>query len=195
MGKIHYFFNLVPGIKSLAMASKFIPTILIALLFAHQSFAKSNIESIGDATQLIVPAYALGMAVSETDYSGVGQFVAQFTGMEIAVNGLKYLVPEERPDHSDKHSFPSGHTASAFSGAAFIHKRYGIKRAILPYIAAGFTGFSRVYAKRHHFHDVVAGATIGGLTGYFLTSRLNNNTTAKVEISPNDLGLRFNTKF
>ncbi|MCR5194001.1 MAG: phosphatase PAP2 family protein [Alphaproteobacteria bacterium] len=135
-------------------------------------YAKNTIEIIGDATQIIVPSYALGMAVNETGWSGVGQFVAQFAGMEIAVNSLKNLVSEERPDYSDKNSFPSGHTASAFSGAAFIHKRYGIKRAILPYLAAGFTGFSRVQAKKHHIHDVIAGAAIGELTGYFLHQNL-----------------------
>lgn len=171
-------------------------TIFFTLVLGIKScYAKNTIEIIGDATQIIVPSYALGMAVNETGWSGVGQFVAQFAGMEIAVNGLKNLVSEERPDHSDKNSFPSGHTASAFSGAAFIHKRYGIKRAILPYLAAGFTGFSRVQAKRHHVHDVLAGAAIGEMTGWFLTSRLGDSTTTSVQASPQDIKFNFNTKF
>ncbi len=156
--------------------------------------AKSDIESIGDMTQVMIPAYALGMTMNESDWTGTKQFVAQFAAMEIVVNGLKHFVPEDRPDHSDKKSFPSGHSASAFSGAAFIHKRYGIKRAIIPYIAAGFTGFSRVYAKRHHVHDVLAGAAIGGLTGYFFTSR-QTGTSTQVELSPESVALRFNTTF
>lgn len=171
-------------------------TIFFTLVLGIKScYAKNTIEIIGDATQIIVPSYALGMAVNETGWSGVGQFVAQFAGMEIAVNGLKLLVSEERPDHSDKNSFPSGHTASAFSGAAFIHKRYGIKRAILPYLAAGFTGFSRVQAKKHHIHDVIAGAAIGELTGYFLTSKLGTNTQTNVQASPEGIKFNFNTKF
>ncbi len=87
------------------------------------------------------------------------------------------------------------HTASAFSGAAFIHKRYGIKRAILPYLAAGFTGFSRVQAKKHHIHDVIAGAAIGEITGYFLTSKLGTNTQTNVQASPEGIKFNFNTKF
>lgn len=164
------------------------------LVGTNSLYAKSDIESIGDMTQVIIPAYALGMTINEPDYTGTKQFIAQFAGMEIVVNGLKYLVPEDRPDHSDKHSFPSGHTASAFSGAAFIHKRYGIQRAILPYIAAGFTGFSRVYAKRHHIHDVLAGAAIGELTGYFFTSR-QTGTSTHVELSPESVALRFDAAF
>jgi membrane-associated phospholipid phosphatase len=33
---------------------------------------------------------------------------------------LKYLVKEERPDGSNSLSFPSGHTATAFSSAQFL---------------------------------------------------------------------------
>ncbi|MCR4917349.1 MAG: phosphatase PAP2 family protein [Alphaproteobacteria bacterium] len=174
---------------------KLIFIISVVFMGTGTSYAESTIESLGNYTQVIVPAYAFGLAMNEPDYTGAKEFVIQFATMEIAVNGLKYLVPEERPDHSDKHSFPSGHTASAFSGAAFIHKRYGIKRAIIPYIAAGFTGFSRVQAKRHHIHDVIAGGAIGGATGYFLTSRINDNTTTNVELSPQNVTLRFNSTF
>lgn len=169
--------------------------ILLSLFFTTEGFAKSTIESIGDFTQVIVPAYAFGMAINEDGWTGAKQFVTQFAASQITVEGLKLAIPEERPDHSDKRSFPSGHSACAFSGAAFIHKRYGIKRAIIPYLAAGFTGFSRVHAKRHHIHDVLAGATIGGLSGYFLTTRYNDKSQANIELLPDGAKLNFYTKF
>ena len=176
------------------MNKKIVFCIIAMLMGTNSLYAKSDIEAIGDVTQAIIPAYALGMTINEPGWTGTKEFVAQFAAMEIVVNGLKHFVPEERPDHSDKKSFPSGHSASAFSGAAFIHKRYGIKRAIIPYLAAGFTGFSRVYAKRHHVHDVLAGAAIGGLTGYFFTSR-QTGTSTQIELSPERVALRFNATF
>lgn len=33
------------------------------------------------------------------------------------VNGLKYAVKEKRPDSDSKNSWPSGHTATVFTGA------------------------------------------------------------------------------
>ncbi|HHD79408.1 MAG TPA: phosphatase PAP2 family protein [Epsilonproteobacteria bacterium] len=78
-----------------------------------------------------------------------------------------------------KDSFPSGHTSSAFSGATFIHKRYGLKYAIVPYLGAIYTGYSRVHSNRHYTRDVVAGALIGVVSSWYFTSPWKN-----VEISP-----------
>ena len=86
----------------------------------------------------------------------------------VTTMALKYTVREKRPDSPARDSFPSGHTSSAFSGAAFIHRRYGFKYALLPYLGALFTGYSRVHAHRHYTRDVVAGALIGMAAGWFL---------------------------
>lgn len=37
---------------------------------------------------------------------------------------LKHLVKEERPEQSNNLSFPSGHTAAAFSSAHFLFREY-----------------------------------------------------------------------
>ena len=42
--------------------------------------------------------------------------------MAITVNLLKKTVKETRPDNSDSNSFPSGHTATAFTGAELFHQ-------------------------------------------------------------------------
>ncbi|WP_169777035.1 phosphatase PAP2 family protein [Campylobacter mucosalis] len=58
---------------------------------------------------------------------------------------------------------PSRHAAGAFSGATYIHKRYGLEQALLPYALATFVAYSRVDARKHYVHDVVAGASIAAL--------------------------------
>ena len=86
----------------------------------------------------------------------------------VTTMALKYTVREKRPDSPARDSFPSGHTSSAFAGAAFIHRRYGFEYALLPYLGALFTGYSRVHAHRHYTRDVVAGALIGMAAGWYL---------------------------
>lgn len=82
-----------------------------------------------------------------------------------ATAALKYSIDETRPD-GEPRSFPSGHASIAFTGAEFIRKEYGWRWAAPAYIAAGFVGWSRVEAKKHYTHDVVAGAVLGVLANH-----------------------------
>ena len=45
---------------------------------------------------------------------------------------LKHSIHERRPDWTDNHSFPSGHTALAFTGAVILDKEY---RHVSPWIS------------------------------------------------------------
>ena len=77
---------------------------------------------------------------------------------------LKKVVHEERPDHSDNKSFPSGHAAMAFAAARSIDKEFRKDCIWIPiagYAAATAIGVERVVNKHHHWYDVVAGAGIG----------------------------------
>ena len=77
---------------------------------------------------------------------------------------LKAMVKEERPDHSDNKSFPSGHAAIAFAAARSIDKEFRCESIWIPiagYAAATAIGVERVVSDRHHWYDVVAGASIG----------------------------------
>lgn len=108
--------------------------------------------------------------------------------MATIINATKYSVKEMRPDNSTANSFPSGHTATAFTAATILHKEYGLTRSpwfsVGGYAVAMGTGFMRVLNNRHWISDVVAGAGIGILSteiGYFITDLLykNNGITRK----------------
>jgi membrane-associated phospholipid phosphatase len=76
----------------------------------------------------------------------------------------KQVVKRIRPDSSKKNSFPSGHTATAFVAAEFLHQEYkdqSVWISIGGYTAASLTGVSRILNDRHWFSDVIAGAGIG----------------------------------
>ena len=77
---------------------------------------------------------------------------------------LKKVVKEERPDHSDNKSFPSGHASMAFAAARSIDKEFRKDCIWIPiagYAAATAIGVDRIANKHHHWYDVVAGAGIG----------------------------------
>ncbi len=84
--------------------------------------------------------------------------------MSGCVMTLKNISKIERPDSSNFHSFPSGHTATAFTGAHILFREYKDISpwiGVMGYAVAGFTGGMRVYNRKHWISDVVAGAGFG----------------------------------
>ena len=82
----------------------------------------------------------------------------------VGKTALKAMINEERPDHSDNKSFPSGHAAMAFAAARSIDKEFRQDCIWIPiagYAAATAIGIERVASDRHHWYDVVAGAAVG----------------------------------
>lgn len=85
--------------------------------------------------------------------------------------GTKYVIHEQRPDLSDKHSFPSGHVAIAFTGAELLRAEYGNAYGIAGYALASGVALLRLYNNRHWLNDVLMGAGIGILSariGYWV---------------------------
>ena len=79
----------------------------------------------------------------------------------------KNITNRERPDASNNHSFPSGHTATAFVAAEFLHQEYKDKSVWISvggYAMASFIGVARIYNDKHWFSDVITGAGVGILS-------------------------------
>jgi membrane-associated phospholipid phosphatase len=101
--------------------------------------------------------------------------VADATGIYLlttAISGTvvissKHMTNRTRPDGSDSHSFPSGHSTTAFASAEFLYQEY---KDVSPwygyagYTIATTTAVLRLYNKKHWLSDVVAGAGIGILS-------------------------------
>lgn len=101
--------------------------------------------------------------------------------MTAVVNSIKYTARVERPDASTRNSFPSGHTATAFANATFLHKEYGDVNPIYSvagYSSATFVALGRSLNNRHWMPDILAGAGIGILStqlGYFFIDKIYHN--------------------
>lgn len=86
-------------------------------------------------------------------------------------SGLKNIVHQQRPNLSNNHSFPSGHTAMAFTGAELMRIEYGANTGLAGYAVATSVALMRLYNNKHWLNDVVMGAGIGILSarlGYAL---------------------------
>lgn len=81
--------------------------------------------------------------------------------------GLKRTTQELRPDGSDSYSFPSGHTANAFTGASLLDREFSRVSPLIPvggYALATSTGLLRMTNDKHWISDVLVGAGIGLLS-------------------------------
>jgi membrane-associated phospholipid phosphatase len=119
-----------------------------------------SIERVGDVLQIAIPSTAIGISCLLSDGEGTQSFLKSLYCTLFITHGLKYAIDRKRPDGGN-HSFPSGHTSAAFSGASFLERRYGWKCGVPAYIAASFVEWSRVKCHKHYWEDVVVGAFLG----------------------------------
>lgn len=112
---------------------------------------------------------------------------------------LKAIIKEERPDHSDNKSFPSGHAAIAFAAARSIDKEFRKDCIWIPiagYAAATAIGIERVASDRHHWYDVVAGAGVGfgaaELTWWLSDLMFGKGSNVSVGTSGNTVDVTYN---
>lgn len=85
----------------------------------------------------------------------------------VTVTATKHITHETRPDGSDRLSFPSGHTATAFAAAEFLREEYNEVSPLIGiagYADATATGYLRISNNKHWLGDVVAGAGVGILS-------------------------------
>jgi hypothetical protein len=155
----------------------------IARSAAQLSDRQEDVGKAGDTLQYAIPAAALALTFLLEQKGTSPQFsfdtdtlfhlgksprhdLALALGRStLLTEGLKYAVNETRPN-GGRHSFPSGHTSFAFTGAEFIRKEYGWGWGIPAYAAASFVGWSRVESNEHYTRDVLAGAAIGILVNH-----------------------------
>jgi hypothetical protein len=112
---------------------------------------------------------AIGLPLVKNDMPGALQAVGSIGAAKLVTYGLKEAFPEWRPDRSDRKSFPSGHTSSAFAAASTLFNREGKAVGIPALAVATFVGVARVEADKHHWYDVAVGAGIGMAAGFLIT--------------------------
>ncbi len=127
-------------------------------------------ESLGTDVAVALPLLAGGLTLWKHDYVGTAELTADTVSTVGSAYILKSIIKEKRPDGSDFKSMPSDTAALAFAPAQFLWDRYGWEYGLPAYVAAGFVGYSRVDAKKHHWYDVAASAALSfGFSQLFTT--------------------------
>lgn len=118
-----------------------------------------RIRKAGDHLQIIVPVITLIVILWMLPALLVPYLLSWLLNT-VLTHAIKYLANRRRPLGGPR-SFPSGHTASAVHGAAFMVLHVSPLMGLPLVLAAGFVGASRVIARKHFIGDVIAGTALG----------------------------------
>lgn len=167
--------------------------VVLASLLGATAAPADTIETLGSIGAIALPASGLVAAALHRDRNGAVQLAESYGTAMAVVYILKPLVDRQRPDGSGQ-SFPSGHSASAFAGAAFLQRRYGWSYGMPAYAVATFVAYSRVESKRHWTSDVIAGGAIGIASNLVFTHR-RSTVTVLPAMAPRGAGLTLNIRW
>ncbi|GLS26497.1 phosphatase PAP2 family protein [Marinibactrum halimedae] len=115
--------------------------------------------------QDVLPAFLIAFAIERATYAVVKKYFKRNRPPE-AIPGYKSVI---KP--SDQFSFPSGHTSAAFLMTVLLLSLFpGLFWVLIPW--AMCVGVSRVMLGVHFPTDIVAGATLGTITGLWATQSI-----------------------
>jgi len=124
---------------------------------------------IGDTPEqaaLSLGTYVFGRAFDQPKVSHLGMDLIQAQLLaEMLVEPIKFATRRERPDGSNRQSFPSGHAAVTFATATVIERHLGWRKSVLGYAIASYVAASRLHDNRHYLSDVIFGAGVGAIAG------------------------------
>ena len=154
---------------------------------AGASDSSLNTQADVLATGLPLAAYAL--TALKRDKPGAWAMTKSLTLTVAGTLTLNALVDKDTPSGDANDAFPSGHSAIAFSSAAFMQRRYGWRAGLPAYATAGYVGWLRVKADEHDWADVLGGAALGILSSTLFTQRWSDKVAVSPWIGPNGAGL------
>lgn len=179
-----------------AHKARFSPLVLMAisvLAFAPASAKADGIETAGDIMRVAMPALAGGFSLLKDDDEGIVLLAKSLFVSSALTLGTQQFVSSTPPDGQGDNSFPSGHTANAFTAAAYMDHRYGWKYGLPSYLAAGFVAYSRVHADKHDIKDVIGGALLSWTVSNLFVSPLPINING--DVGPDRALLRISARW
>ena len=141
----------------------------LALVASPAQADERDWERMSDVAVGALVVWSVGVPLVKGDENGALQAGLSIAAAQGVTQLLKRVAPSTRPDLSNRRSFPSSHSATAFAAATSILERRGASEGIPAMALAGMTGLGRVQARKHRWSDVAVGAAIGGASGVLLT--------------------------
>lgn len=149
--------------------------LLMTANLCHAQGSKNSWNNLSNVLAVGLPVLAGADALASGDSQGLWELTLSLGATVAAGEVLKKAFPEQRPDNSGNDSFPSLHTAVAFSAARYMTKRtdMDIEYAAALYGLAALTGVARVQADKHTWGDVIAGGALGFAMSEVFTDKKN----------------------
>lgn len=155
------------------------------------------VETSGKIIAFGLPVVAAGISYSKGDDRGLSELALVWTTSVGTAFVLSEIIPARRPDRSDYKSFPSDTAASGYAGAGYLWARYGWEYGVPAYALAMYAGYTRTYARKHHWYDVLASSAIAFGANYAFTDRYRPDERLHVSLDadPEDLGVRLSYRW
>jgi len=128
---------------------QFLPNLIYTLFFASDYLLHDRHDSYKRAYSMFTASLYSGLV---TDF-------------------FKVVVNEKRPN-GGRHSFPSGHTTTAFAFSGYVALEHGNTWGIIAYSFSTYVALSRLNSNAHYLHNVIVGGLIGA--AYGISSYQNN---------------------
>ncbi len=152
-----------------------------APVFDTPEDARRKSDQLRDIAEYSIVVTALSVPRARVPWgSRLGRLLVQEGALyltEKATSELKEAADRERPDQSDRRSFPSGHASTASVGATLASQNFddmGLTRPARVFfktamvaVGAG-TAWARVEGGKHFPSDILAGAALGSFIGRFI---------------------------
>jgi membrane-associated phospholipid phosphatase len=136
--------------------------------------------------------YAFGRIKDQPKVSHVGMDLIRALAIsEGLTQTLKYTTRRERPDHSSRNSFPSGHAADTFAFATAMERHLGWRGAVPAYLFSSYVAVSRMPANRHWLSDAVFGAAVGIIAGRTVTGHEAEKYPVTISYVPGGAAVTF----
>jgi membrane-associated phospholipid phosphatase len=155
----------------------------------------SSRNTQADVLTIGLPIAAYTLTALKKDKQGAWQ-ATKSLGLTVAGTlALNAVIDKDTPSGDENDAFPSGHSAVAFSSAAFIQRRFGWGGGIPAYAVAGYVGWLRVETDEHDWADVLGGAALGIASSTLFTHRWSETVALAPWIGPNGAGIVVNARW
>ena len=181
-------------------------------LFGSKSRAENASDTLREASQL--SWLVTGLVTSSGDSAGewvwnkAKGFTVDYSAIlltNLNTSLLKQGTDRNRPDGTDRRSFPSGHTSGATVAATLAERNLAYLpltptakttgRIFFVTLAAG-TGWARIEGGKHYPSDVLAGAALGHFFGAFIRDAfLTSNIQPTIGLSRHDIFFGFSRTY
>lgn len=116
---------------------------------------------IGDCGRVVLVGTAVAAPLARHDFRGSFNALTAILSTAAVCKAAKGFWHEPRPNGEDSNAFPSQHASECFAAAASLDAQFADAIGPGAIGLATAVALTRIFGRKHHVADVIAGAAIG----------------------------------